>query len=838
MRYIFVAFLIMMSASELIATRPTVEEKNALAVLMRQEAMRQIQADPLANFNFLSGFSKVPKQIQAAQAADEHRYMLYGGARGPGKSRFVRWYLLRELLRLHSVGINHAMVGLFCEDYPSLIDRQVNKISVEFPAWLGEVKETKLFGFGFYLKEQYGSGVIALRNLDDASKFQSAEFAAEGVDEITKNPVTTFNMLRGSLRWPGVDRPKFIAASNPGGIGHCVPYGDVLTVDGWKPIQDTVIGEKVATLDENEELIYEPIDQLWQEEFNGKLFDFTNATTRIICTPTHKIARRTETKNELGRKFHPISLVEVQKITGTTRVVRSAKGWNGKEIELFSLDRTSNKSRLNQPLSLTGDDFCELMGWYLSEGSVTGKRGQRFQIAQMKQDHREEIESLLDRCGFKYSSSKTEFIIYSPEWYEYLRQFGKCRDKFVPAIIKNTSQRQLNIFVSALFAGDGHGTHYYTTSKRLADDVQEIGLKIGKSPRIASRQRENRQGLSHDINFRIGRDALVERKLVNNTQYNGKVYCIGLKKHHQFFLRQDGNVWLSGNSWVRQYWIDRNFPPELQPLAKEFDFIKALPKDNPFLSQSYWDDLNTQPDRIRRAWVEGDWDAFQGQFFRDFDSGKEVIEPFEIPEGWDLVGSIDPGWSSPCSFGLQAADEEGKIYRVFTYYEEKRNPEQNADGILAMIKNCKETGGRMPSMIYSGGDAFAKKDKYSVTASERTFADVFSARDLILTQANLDRVLGWGSMGMLMPDRYFIFKGYNTPLVEQIISVQSDERNPNDIQGRGNDPNVEDHALDDARYAVQSMDRVVVPKPKARGWVAEMKNRQEGSDKPFRVGEG
>ena len=119
-----------------------------------------------------------------------------------------------------------------------------------------------------------------------------------------------------------------------------------------------------------------------------------------FAPPLIRLARRTETKNELGRKFHPISLVEVQKITGTTRVVRSAKGWNGKEIELFSLDRTSNKSRLNQPLSLTGDDFCELMGWYLSEGSVTGKRGQRFQIAQMKQDHREEIESLLDRCGF------------------------------------------------------------------------------------------------------------------------------------------------------------------------------------------------------------------------------------------------------------------------------------------------------------------------------------------------------------------------------------------------------------------------------------------------------
>src|SRR6185437_6107054 len=72
----------------------------------------------------------------------------------------------------------------------------------------------------FRLHRQFGGGVLALRNLDDPSKYQSAEFAAIGVDELTKHPKETFDFLRFRLRWPGVEHPKFLAATNPGGVGH------------------------------------------------------------------------------------------------------------------------------------------------------------------------------------------------------------------------------------------------------------------------------------------------------------------------------------------------------------------------------------------------------------------------------------------------------------------------------------------------------------------------------------------------------------------------------------------------------------------------------------------
>lgn len=105
---------------------------------------------------------------------------------------------------------------LACEDFPSLRDRQIEKIVREFPPWLGEWKASV---WEYHLRPDFGGGVLCLRNLDDPSKYQSSEYALIGIDELTKNKESTFNLLRGSLRWPGLDKPQFIAATNPNGIG-------------------------------------------------------------------------------------------------------------------------------------------------------------------------------------------------------------------------------------------------------------------------------------------------------------------------------------------------------------------------------------------------------------------------------------------------------------------------------------------------------------------------------------------------------------------------------------------------------------------------------------------
>ena len=165
-------------------------------------------------FSDLSTFTD--KQWEATRVADQYKYTLYGGSRGPGKSHWLRWYGARRLLRWAALGSKGVKVGLFCEDYPSLQDRQISKLA-KWPDWLGELKQTKEDGLGFHLRPEYGGGSILLRNLQDATRYQSAEFAGILIDELTKNPLNTFDDLRGSLRWPGIDDTFFAAATNPNG---------------------------------------------------------------------------------------------------------------------------------------------------------------------------------------------------------------------------------------------------------------------------------------------------------------------------------------------------------------------------------------------------------------------------------------------------------------------------------------------------------------------------------------------------------------------------------------------------------------------------------------------
>ena len=154
-----------------------------------------------------------PKQKEALEASKRFKFVLFGGSVGSGKSYWIRWTVVYWLMKYYSkYGIKGIRAGVFCEDYPSLNDRHLTKIKFEFPSWLGNYNEARK---EFTLAPEYGSGIIAFRNLDDPSKYLSVEFAVIAIDEINRNPKTTFDMLRSRHRWPGIKDVKFIAGCNP-----------------------------------------------------------------------------------------------------------------------------------------------------------------------------------------------------------------------------------------------------------------------------------------------------------------------------------------------------------------------------------------------------------------------------------------------------------------------------------------------------------------------------------------------------------------------------------------------------------------------------------------------
>ena len=286
-----------------------------------------------------------------------------------------------------------------------------------------------------------------------------------------------------------------------------------------------------------------------------------------------------------------------------------------------------------------------------------------------------------------------------------------------------------------------------------------------------------------------------------------------------------------GHAYIKRIFIDRRYDNNENP--KDYAFIQAygwdnvewcrqaLLRDKTTVSRYYsWPSekrlqyfvensnygriLNAMKPDDRKAHLLGDWDTFAGMFFKTFQRKAMVQPPFEIPAEWELVGSLDPGYSSPMSFGLVAQDFDGHYYRVATYYESERTPIDHARAIREFIQTCPWTGGRMPSRIVAGHDAWAKRDRYSVIATEKVMADIFLDEGLLLTKAITDRKQGWWALKSLMPDRLTIFDGLNEPLVEQLANVVADDKHVEDIKGKGNDPNVEDHALDEIRYNIMA----------------------------------
>ena len=192
----------------------------------------------------LAKFSKRQKKAVRLLLSGKVKFLLYGGALGGGKSYLLRWYAVLRLIIIYKKwGLRNVVGMLACEDYPSLKDRQLAKISREFPRWLGRMHgDHKDYGRCFILNEKYGAGVICFRNLDDPSKYASAEFAFILVDELTKNNYDVFTFLRTRLRWVGLPEheTQFVGATNPGSKGHGwvkLLWMDKVFGDEWiKPI--------------------------------------------------------------------------------------------------------------------------------------------------------------------------------------------------------------------------------------------------------------------------------------------------------------------------------------------------------------------------------------------------------------------------------------------------------------------------------------------------------------------------------------------------------------------------------------------------------------------------
>lgn len=269
-----------------------------------------------------------------------------------------------------------------------------------------------------------------------------------------------------------------------------------------------------------------------------------------------------------------------------------------------------------------------------------------------------------------------------------------------------------------------------------------------------------------------------------------------------------------GHAWVKRLFVDRRFNENENP--DDYSFIQSKVTDNPALMAAdpeYAKQLEMLPSKLRRAWLNGEWDIFEGQFFEEFRDDPDhyadrrfthVIDPFEIPVSWQIYRSYDFGFGKPFDCSWWAVDEDGRAYLILQYYGAARGaneglrltPDRQFEKIAAIEREHRWLRGKN---IIGVADP-------SIWDSSRgeAIADTAARYCLYFTPGDNKRIPGWMQCHYRLqfdssgyPMVYFFKTCANA--VRTLPSLVFSKYDPEDLDTDG-----EDHFADSFRYFAMS----------------------------------
>lgn len=255
-------------------------------------------------------------------------------------------------------------------------------------------------------------------------------------------------------------------------------------------------------------------------------------------------------------------------------------------------------------------------------------------------------------------------------------------------------------------------------------------------------------------------------------------------------------IYLSTNAdgigllWFKKMFIEP-FRAGKETVTRFFDvtFIH-----NPFTNPEYEAWLDSLKGALRKAWRDGDWDAFAGMAFPMWNRERHVISPIEIPDNWTRWRGLDWGFSAPFSCHWYARNPDTK--RVYCYrelYKTDLTDKQQAQNILDMTLPHEKI-----AFTYADPSMWASKNK---DGAYYTTADEYAKYGVPLTKADNDRESGKRKVNNVLSDLadgepgLLIFDNC-VHLIEQLETLPLKE-GTEDVDTRA-----EDHAYDDLRYAL------------------------------------
>jgi phage terminase large subunit len=257
-----------------------------------------------------------------------------------------------------------------------------------------------------------------------------------------------------------------------------------------------------------------------------------------------------------------------------------------------------------------------------------------------------------------------------------------------------------------------------------------------------------------------------------------------------------------GHTWVKERYIDLtahgNKTTTDPETGNTVAFIPALVYDNYVIMRSdpaYVRRLENLPEKEKKAFLYGDWDIFEGQYFSEFKREIHVLRPFVLPAHWRRYVSLDYGQDMLACYWT-AVDEREYAYVYKELYQSGLIVSEAAAVIRAMTDEAVTA-------------YFAPPDLWNRHADTgRSTAEIFAESGIYLSKVSNDRVQGWYNLKeWLKPHRdeqgraaaHLRMFDNCVNLIRTLPAIQFDAKNPNDCS---REPHELTHAPDSIRAFV------------------------------------
>ena len=258
-----------------------------------------------------------------------------------------------------------------------------------------------------------------------------------------------------------------------------------------------------------------------------------------------------------------------------------------------------------------------------------------------------------------------------------------------------------------------------------------------------------------------------------------------------------GNI---GHAWVKALWVDRRAASGMESAAEydpaDYAFIAARIWDNPIYAhdENYLKKLRALPEKWRRAFLDGDWDVFAGQYFDIFDFARHTAPLAElgIQPWWPRWISVDWGFEHPAAVYWHASAPDGSVVTYREFVQNRLSPRMLAEAI------AEQTAGERVTGVYLSPDAFAKRTA-KATIAEQLGEGLARAGLPQPEPADNDRIGGWMLLYQLLESDRWVIANSCARLIECLPVLTRDEANVEDVLKVDGDD-----AADAARYGLKS----------------------------------